>query len=130
MVNGAPGTNSYPDLSIQNTLEVEPRDRVESRASYRYSGKSDSSIPEALMYKLVAQSHVIDIGLSQKSIGIEYFIKNCCYLMRETSYGIQIKRKRRCTWKCWNPKSLHQKRSGTQGLDALKPRNIIPISFS
>ncbi|XAR65871.1 hypothetical protein NMG60_11011860 [Bertholletia excelsa] len=54
----ASSTDNYPRESIQNTLE--PRDRVEQRASYWSSaGESDSSVPEMLVYKLISKLCVI-----------------------------------------------------------------------
>ncbi|KAF5480360.1 hypothetical protein F2P56_001119 [Juglans regia] len=54
----ASSTDNYPGESIQNTLE--PRDRVEDRASYWSSkGESDPGVPETLIYKLVANLCVV-----------------------------------------------------------------------
>ncbi|KAK8714715.1 hypothetical protein V6N13_042064 [Hibiscus sabdariffa] len=50
----ASSTDNYPEESIHNTLE--PLDRIEHRASYWSSkGQSDPSIPETLLYKLMAK---------------------------------------------------------------------------
>lgn len=54
----ASSTDNYPDESIQNTLDA--RDRVGHRALYWSSkGESDPSVPEALIYKLVAKFCVV-----------------------------------------------------------------------
>lgn len=54
----ASSTDNYPDESIQNTLE--PRDRVGLRALYWSSkGEADPSVPETLIYKLVAKLCVV-----------------------------------------------------------------------
>ncbi|XP_059451670.1 F-box protein At4g00755-like [Corylus avellana] len=54
----ASSTDNYPDESIQNTLE--PRDRVGHRAFYWSSkGEGDPSVPETLIYKLVAKLCVV-----------------------------------------------------------------------
>ncbi|OMO97915.1 hypothetical protein COLO4_14268 [Corchorus olitorius] len=50
----ASSTDNYPEESILNTLE--PRDRIEHRASYWSSkGQSDPAVPETLIYKLMAK---------------------------------------------------------------------------
>ncbi|KAI8540344.1 hypothetical protein RHMOL_Rhmol09G0255700 [Rhododendron molle] len=54
----ASSTDNYPDESIENTLEA--RDRVEQRASYWSSeGENDPTVPETLVYKLIAKLCVI-----------------------------------------------------------------------
>ncbi|XP_058181913.1 F-box protein At4g00755-like isoform X2 [Rhododendron vialii] len=54
----ASSTDNYPDESIENTLEA--RDRIEQRASYWSSeGEDDPTVPETLVYKLIAKLCVI-----------------------------------------------------------------------
>lgn len=54
----ASSTDNYPDESIENTLDS--RDRVDRRASYWSSkGDSDPTVPETLIYKLIAKFCVI-----------------------------------------------------------------------
>ncbi|KAK4283147.1 hypothetical protein QN277_000131 [Acacia crassicarpa] len=55
----ASSTDNYPVESIQNTME--PRDRTELDASYWSSkGKSDPSVPETLIYKLISKICVVE----------------------------------------------------------------------
>ncbi|GMI99585.1 hypothetical protein like AT4G00755 [Hibiscus trionum] len=50
----ASSTDNFPEESIHNTLE--PLDRIEDRASYWSSeGQSNPSVPETLLYKLMAK---------------------------------------------------------------------------
>ncbi|OWM79512.1 hypothetical protein CDL15_Pgr022924 [Punica granatum] len=54
----ASSTDNYPEESMQNTLE--PRDRVERRASYWSSkGQSDPEVPETLLYRLASKLCVV-----------------------------------------------------------------------
>ena len=54
----ASSTDNYPEESIQNTLE--PRDRIEYRASYWSSkGTSDPTVPERLVYKLISKICIV-----------------------------------------------------------------------
>ncbi|KAF7852379.1 hypothetical protein BT93_L0927 [Corymbia citriodora subsp. variegata] len=54
----ASSTDNYPEESIRNTLE--PRDRVEHRASYWSSkGESDPKFSESLVYKLNAKLCIV-----------------------------------------------------------------------
>ncbi|XP_048127065.1 F-box protein At4g00755-like isoform X3 [Rhodamnia argentea] len=54
----ATSTDNYPEESIRNTLE--PRDRVQHRASYWSSkGESDPKVSESLVYKLNAKLCIV-----------------------------------------------------------------------
>lgn len=54
----ASSTDNYPEESVRNTLE--PRDRVERRASYWSSkGESDPKVSESLVYKLNAKLCIV-----------------------------------------------------------------------
>ncbi|KAI3432093.1 F-box domain-containing protein [Psidium guajava] len=54
----ATSTDNNPEESIQNTME--PRDRIQHRASYWSSkGESDPKVSESLVYKLNAKLCII-----------------------------------------------------------------------
>ncbi|KAJ9679254.1 hypothetical protein PVL29_021242 [Vitis rotundifolia] len=54
----ASSTDNYPEETIENTLD--PRDRIRHSASYWSSeGEMDPSIPESLVYKLIANLCVV-----------------------------------------------------------------------
>ncbi|OEL29855.1 F-box protein [Dichanthelium oligosanthes] len=56
---GASSTDNFPEETVDNTLE--PRDRVNHRASYWSSGgQDDTDVPESLTYRLNSDLCIID----------------------------------------------------------------------